>query len=96
VQPYRQGRETETGPFRYSRQVPAGNGCKPLQLDLALMRGVADFQLLAERVLSDLNRSGRILEIYRRWFGSFSAEPLSAVRMLYQLNSTLPWPRTIL
>lgn len=57
---------------------------------LALMRGDADFQLVADRVLSDLNRSGRILEIYRRWLSSFSEEPLPALQVLYQLNATPP------
>jgi glutamate/aspartate transport system substrate-binding protein len=55
---------------------------------LALPRGDADFQLVADRVLSELNRSGAILKIYRRWFGSFGKELPGALTALYQLNST--------
>lgn len=55
---------------------------------LALQRGDADFRLLADRVLSDLNRSGNIMKIYKRWLGGFAKEPLPALQVLYQLNST--------
>ena len=55
---------------------------------LALTRGDADFQLVADRVLSELNRSGAILKIYKRWFGSFGKELPGALAALYQLNST--------
>jgi ABC-type amino acid transport substrate-binding protein len=55
---------------------------------LALPRGDADFQLVADRVLSGLNRSGAILKIYKRWFGSFGKELPGALTALYQLNST--------
>lgn len=54
----------------------------------AVKRGDVDFQLLADRVLSRLNRSGRILEIYRKWFSRFGSEPTPALSALYQLNST--------
>jgi ABC-type amino acid transport substrate-binding protein len=55
---------------------------------LAVARGDADFRLVADRVLSDLNRSGAIIKIYKRWLGGFAEEPLPALQVLYQLNST--------
>ena len=57
---------------------------------LAVPRGDADFQLVADRVLSRLNRSGEIVGIYKKWFGSFGEKPPSALDALYQLNSTPP------
>ena len=55
---------------------------------LAVPRGDADFQLIADRVLSQLNRSGEIVKIYKKWFSSFSEKPPVALEVLYQLNST--------
>jgi len=55
---------------------------------LAVARGDADFQLVADRVLSQLNRSGQIGQIYKRWFGSFGEQLPSGLNALYQLNST--------
>jgi glutamate/aspartate transport system substrate-binding protein len=55
---------------------------------LAVARGDADFQLVADRVLSELNRSSAISQIYKRWFGSFGKELPSGLKALYQLNST--------
>ena len=55
---------------------------------LAVDRRDADFQLLADRALSQLNRSGQILQIYRKWFGRFAKEPTMALKALYQLNAT--------
>jgi ABC-type amino acid transport substrate-binding protein len=55
---------------------------------LALARGDADFQLVADRVLSQLNRSGQIIRIYKRWLGVFGEEPPPALQVMYQLNST--------
>lgn len=55
---------------------------------LAIPRGDADFQLIADRVLSDLNRSGAILKIYKRWFGSFGKRLPEALTALFQLNAT--------
>ena len=55
---------------------------------LAVPRGDADFQLVADSALSQLNRSGQIGAIYRRWFGRFGEKPPVALRALYQLNST--------
>lgn len=57
---------------------------------LAVPRGDADFQLVADRVLSQLNRSGEIAGIYKKWFGSFGEKPPTTLRALYQLNSTPP------
>ena len=55
---------------------------------LAVKRGDVDFQLVADRALSQLNRSGQILKVYRKWFGSFAEKPTMALRALYQLNAT--------
>ena len=55
---------------------------------LAVARGDADFQLVSDRVLSQLNRSTQILEIYRKWFGLIARRPPSALGALYQLNAT--------
>jgi len=55
---------------------------------LAVKRGDTDFRLLADRALSQLNRSGQILRIYRKWFARFAEEPTMALRALYQLNAT--------
>ncbi len=55
---------------------------------LAVKRGDVDFQLVADRALSQLNRSGQILVIYRKWFARFAEKPTVALRALYQLNAT--------
>ncbi len=55
---------------------------------LATARGDADFQLVANRALSELNRSGRIAQIYKRWFGRVAKNPPRVLKALYQLNST--------
>jgi len=55
---------------------------------LAVKRGDVDFQLIADRALSQLNRSGQILAIYRKWFARFAEKPTMALRALYQLNAT--------
>ena len=57
---------------------------------LAVPRGDADFQLVADRVLSQLNRSGRIVGIYKKWFGSFGKKLPTGLGAMYQLNSTPP------
>ncbi len=81
-------------------QIIAGGGRKIYALSrelfsfepfaLAVPRGDADFQLIADRVLSRLNRSGEIIGIYKKWFGSFGEKPPSGLTALYQLNSTPP------
>lgn len=55
---------------------------------LAVRRNDADFRLLADKVLSHLNRSGQINDIYRRWFGAFSKKRPIMLEALYQLNAT--------
>jgi len=55
---------------------------------LAVKRGDVDFQLVADRALSQLNRSGQILATYRKWFARFAEKPTMALRVLYQLNAT--------
>ena len=55
---------------------------------LAVKRGDVDFQLAADRALSQLNRSGQILAIYQKWFARFAEKPTMALRALYQLNAT--------
>ncbi len=57
---------------------------------LAIPRGDADFQLVADRALSQLNRSGEVLAVYQKWFSSFGKEPPDMVKALYQLNATPP------
>ena len=55
---------------------------------LAMKRGDADFQLVTDRALSQLNRSGQVLGIYKKWFSRFAKKPPAALRALYQLNGT--------
>lgn len=55
---------------------------------LAMPRGDAALQLMADRALSQLNRSGQILDVYNAWFGRFAEEPPVILKALYQLNST--------
>jgi len=55
---------------------------------LAVTRGDADFQLIADRALSQLNRSGQIGAIYRKWFSRFGAKPPLVLKALYKLNAT--------
>ncbi len=55
---------------------------------LAVARGDADFQLVADRALSQLNRSGQIAQIYLKWFSRFAKEPPMALQALYRLNAT--------
>jgi len=55
---------------------------------LMMRRGDNDFLIQVDRTLSALYRSGTIVEIYERWFGSFN-EVSPLVRALYLLHS---WP----
>ena len=55
---------------------------------LAVKRNDADFRLVADRVLSHLNRTGQIGEIYDKWFGKVAKEISPALRAVYSLNST--------
>ena len=54
---------------------------------LALRRNDADFRLVANRTLSELYRSGDIIEIYKKWFGLFSDQIPAAIGAAYQLNA---------
>lgn len=55
---------------------------------LAVRRNDSDFRLLADRVLSQLNRSGQITPIYRKWFGQFTKKVPPLLEAMYVLNST--------
>ena len=55
---------------------------------LAIQPGDADFRLLADSALSQLSRTGRIVSIYRKWFGRFNIKPPMLLKALYQLNAT--------
>jgi len=55
---------------------------------LAVRRNDADFRLAADRILSQLYRSGLILEIYNEWFSRFSKKRPPIFDALYQLNAT--------
>ncbi|MEH6469293.1 MAG: amino acid ABC transporter substrate-binding protein [Porticoccus sp.] len=55
---------------------------------LAMQRGDADFQLVVDSALSQVNRSGQIVGIYGKWFGKFGMKPPVALQMLYQLGAT--------
>jgi len=57
---------------------------------LALPRGDADFQLVANRALSRLYRSGEIVEVFNLWFGILGEEPPDMLKALYQLHATQP------
>jgi glutamate/aspartate transport system substrate-binding protein len=54
---------------------------------LMLRRGDADFRLAVNRVLGRLYRSGEIVQVYERWFGSFerTSNLLQAMFLLHSL-----------
>lgn len=54
---------------------------------LAVRRNDADFRLVADRVISDLYRSKKILNIYDKWVGKFSRNRPSAFEALVELNA---------
>jgi ABC-type amino acid transport substrate-binding protein len=54
---------------------------------LAVRRNDADFRLVADRVISDLYRSRKILKIYDKWIGQFSSSRSSAFKALTLINS---------
>jgi ABC-type amino acid transport substrate-binding protein len=56
-------------------------------LALALRRNDADFRLVADRVISELYRSKKILKVYDDWFGNFAKKRSSAFDALIQLNA---------
>ena len=55
---------------------------------LAVRRNDADFRLVADRVISDLYRSKKILEIYDKWIGTFTQQRLPIYDAMIQLNAT--------
>jgi glutamate/aspartate transport system substrate-binding protein len=55
---------------------------------LAVRRNDADFRLEADRVISDLYRSKKILQIYNKWFGQFSSEMPTAFQAVIKINAT--------
>ena len=55
---------------------------------LAVRRNDADFRLLANRVLSQLSRSGVIKKVYKQWFGKYITEVPALLEALYILNAT--------
>jgi ABC-type amino acid transport substrate-binding protein len=55
---------------------------------MAVARGDADFRLVADRALSQLNRRGQIAALYRKWFGRFGAKAPVVLKALFQLNAT--------
>ncbi len=55
---------------------------------LAVRKNDSEFRLIADRVLSDLYRSGKISDIYKRWFGQFTKKMPSLLEAMYIINST--------
>jgi ABC-type amino acid transport substrate-binding protein len=55
---------------------------------LAVRRNDADFRLVADRVISDLYRSKKVLEIYDKWIGKFTRQRLPIFDAMIQLNAT--------
>ena len=55
---------------------------------LAVRRNDADFRLVADRVISDLSQSKKILGIYDKWIGKFTGQRLPIFEAMVQLNAT--------
>ena len=55
---------------------------------LAVRRNDADFRLVADRAISELYRSKKILEIYDKWIGKFTGKRLPIFDAMIQLNAT--------
>jgi len=55
---------------------------------LAVRRNDADFRLVADRVISELYRSGKILEIYDKWIGKFTRKRPPIFDAMVKLNAT--------
>ena len=55
---------------------------------LAVRRNDADFRLVADRVISDLYRSKKIIDIYDKWIGEFTRQRPPIFDAMIQLNST--------
>lgn len=56
---------------------------------LAVRRNDADFRLVADRVISHLYRTKKILPIYNKWFGEFSNQMPTAFEAVIKIN-TIP------
>ena len=54
---------------------------------LSVRRNDADFRLVADRVIADLYRSRKILDIYDRWFGVFAQQRSKAFDAMVQLGA---------
>ena len=54
---------------------------------LAVQRNDADFRLVADRVIADLYRTRKILDIYNRWFGVFAQQRSTAFDAMVQLGA---------
>lgn len=55
---------------------------------LAVRRNDADFRLVADRVISYLYRSKKVLQIYNQWFGKFSSQIPTAFGAVIMINAT--------
>ena len=55
---------------------------------LAVRRNDADFRLVADRVISHLYRSKKIMKIYNEWFGQFSNQMPTAFEAVIMINAT--------
>ena len=55
---------------------------------LAVRRNDSDFRLVADRVISELYRSKKILEIYDQWIGKFIQKRLPIFDAMIKLNAT--------
>ena len=55
---------------------------------LAVRRNDADFRLVADRVISDLYQSKKIIEIYDKWIGEFTRQRPPIFDAMIQLNAT--------
>jgi len=54
----------------------------------AVRRNDSDFRLVADRVISDLCRSKKILAIYKKWIGDVTGGRLPVFDAMVQLNAT--------
>ncbi len=54
----------------------------------ALRRNDADFRLAANRAISDLCRSKKIIDIYDKWIGEYTGKRLPIFDAMVQLNAT--------
>jgi glutamate/aspartate transport system substrate-binding protein len=57
---------------------------------LMVRKNDADFRLIADRTLALVYQDGEIIEIWRRWFGDWAAEPPVLLRAMYAIESLVP------